>query len=178
MDGGLDRLAVFIPTLSIVIVFLLNQAVAHRRTSFQSSRDARGLRTALLSELVLLKALIAENLALINRGEEYLLSCRMLTQIYRGNVGRLILLPEGEIKVIVAAYGASETVETFIAASTKPHGAQAYRLWLDDASWKDIGRRLRSALDAVEAAVDQLEPLVAALVHEYGVGCERDGWRS
>ena len=73
--------------------FLTNQAIAHRRTSFQSSRDARGLRTALLSELVLLKALIAENLALINRGEEYLLSCRMLTQIYRGNVGRLALLP-------------------------------------------------------------------------------------
>jgi hypothetical protein len=159
MNMGLDRLAAFIPAFSILIVFVLNQAIAHRRTTYQTSRDAHGLRTALLSELVLLKALIADNLALINRGEEYLLSCRMLTQIYRANVGRLVLLPASEIKVVVAAYGASETAETFIAAATKPHGAQAYRLWLDDESWKDIGRRLRCALEAIETAVNRLEPV-------------------
>jgi hypothetical protein len=163
MDRGLGGLAVFIPAFSILIVFVLNQAITHRRTAYQMSRDVRGLRAALLSELVLLKTLIVDNLALMGRGEEYLLSCRVLTQIYRANVGRLVLLPESEIKAIVSAYGATEAAETFIAASTKPHGSQAYRLWLDDGSWKDIGRRLRGALEAIETAVSQLEPVAAPL---------------
>ncbi len=82
--------------LGMVMVFALNHLASHRRTSQQIGRDTRGLRMALLSELRLLRRLIGDNLALVASGEEYLLSARVLTQVYRSNVGRLHLLPESE----------------------------------------------------------------------------------
>jgi hypothetical protein len=157
MEWGPVPLTVFIPLLGMTAVFLLNHALTHRRTSQQTGRDARGVRAALLAELILLRGLIADNLALVRREEEYVLSFRVLTQVYRSNVGRLNLLAEIEIDAVVSAYGTTEAVEVFMGATTKPHGAHAYRVWLGDASWKDVRSRLQTALSAVEAAIAQLE---------------------
>jgi hypothetical protein len=158
MEWEPGHLAVFIPMLGMVAVFALNQAVASRRTSQQIDRDTRGLQAALLAELILLRAMVADNLALIERGEEYLLSFRVLTQVYRSNVGRLTLLPEPAIDAVVSAYGTIEATEVFVGATTRPHGTHAYRVWLGDAGWKDIEPRLRAAGFATEAAIARLGP--------------------
>jgi hypothetical protein len=149
MEWGSVPLTVFIPLLGMTAVFLLNHALTHRRTSQQTGRDARGVRAALLAELILLRGLIADNLALVRQGEEYVLSFRVLTQVYRSNVGRLNLLAEMEIDAVVSAYGTTEAVEVFMGATTRPHGAHAYRIWLGDASWKDVGSRLQIALSVI-----------------------------
>ena len=158
MVWGPEHLSVFIPMLGMVMVFALNHLASHRRTSQQIGRDTRGLRMALLSELRLLRRLIGDNLALVASGEEYLLSARVLTQVYRSNVGRLHLLPESEIDAVVSAYGTTEAAEVFVGAVSKAHGAHAYRAWLGDSSWEDIGWRLQLANASVEAAIKQLSP--------------------
>ena len=151
-------LAPFMPMLGLLMLFALNQAALYRRNNRLADRDTRGLRAALLSELVLLRGLIADNLSLIAGGEEYLLSFRVLTQVYRSNVGRLNLLPEMEIEAIVSAYGEAEATEVFIGAVTKAHGTHAYRIWLGGGTWNDLGRRLTSAQSAVEVAITRLQP--------------------
>ena len=158
MDWEPVRLTPFIPMLGLLAVFALNHAATQRRSSQLAGRETRGLRVALLSELILLRRLIADNLALINQGEEYLLSVRVLTQIYRSNVGRLNLLSEMEIEAVVFAYGATEAAEVFIGAVTKPHGAHSYRIWLGGGAWDDLGRRLTLAESAVGVAIERLEP--------------------
>ena len=158
MVWGPDHLVIFIPALGMVTVFALNYLATYHRTSQQTGRDTRGLRMALFSELVLLHGLIADNLMLVASGEEYLLSVRVLTQVYRSNVGRLNLLSEPEIDAVVSAYGTSEAAEVFIGAVSKAHGTHAYRAWLGDSAWEDIGRRLRAAHAAVEVAIQQLSP--------------------
>jgi hypothetical protein len=81
-----------------------------------------------------------------------------LTQVYRGNAGRLNLLREADINAVIFAYGTAESAEVFISATTKPHGANAYRVWLGDASWwEESGRRLRDALSGVETAITLLD---------------------
>jgi hypothetical protein len=152
------QLTPFIPMLGLLLVFALNQAVLSRRSSHLTDRDIRGLRAALLSELVLLRSLIADNLALITHGEEYLLSFRVLTQVYRSNAGRLNLLAEMEIEAVVSAYGETEAAEVFIGAVTKAHGTHAYRIWLGGGAWNDVGRRLASAQSAVDVAILRLDP--------------------
>jgi hypothetical protein len=151
------NLSVLVPMAGMLAVFALNHALAQRRAAQQTERDCRGLRAALLAELILLRSLIAENLALMQREEEYLLSCKVLTQIYRSNVGRLHLLPEIMIDAIVSAYGTAEAAEVFVGAAAKPHGSQAYRVWLGDAAWREIGPRLAAAHEAIDVAIDQLE---------------------
>ena len=158
MDTEPIRLTIFIPMLGMLLVFALNHLASYRRSTQIVSRDTRGLRVALLSELVLLRGLIADNLALIRRGEEYLLSVRVLTQVYRSNVGRLTLLSEPEIEAVVSAYGETEAAEVFIGAVTKAHGTHAYRIWLGGGAWDDLGQRLALAQSAVEAAISRLEP--------------------
>jgi len=156
MGLGPVSLTVFIPMFGMITVFVLNSMLAHQRTRQQIGRDARGVRAALLAELMLLRELIADNLRLIRQGEEYVLSFRVLTQVYRSNVGRLNLLAEAEIDAVVSAYGTTEATEVFMGATTKPHGAHAYRIWLGDESWSGIGHRLHTAQAAVETAIVQL----------------------
>jgi hypothetical protein len=158
MAWGPDHLAIFIPALGMVTVFALNYLASYHRTSRLTDRDTRGLRMALLSELVLLHGLIGDNLVLVGNAEEYLLSVRVLTQVYRSNVGRLHLLSEAEIEAVVSGYGTTEAAEVFVGAVSKAHGAHAYRAWLGDSAWEDIGRRLRLAHAAVELAIRQLSP--------------------
>jgi hypothetical protein len=153
------HLTPFIPMLGLLVVFALNQAASYRRNSQLTDRDTRGLRAALLSELVLLRGLIADNLALITCGEEYLLSFRVLTQVYRSNVGRLNLLAKVEIEAVVSAYGQTEATEVFIGAVTKAHGTHAYRIWLGDGAWHDLERRLASAQLAVDVAIARLDAI-------------------
>ena len=147
MVWGPDHLVIFIPALGMVTVFALNYLASYHRTSQQTGRDTRGLRMALFSELVLLHGLIADNLMLVASGEEYLLSVRVLTQVYRSNVGRLNLLSEPEIDAVVSAYGTSEAAEVFIGAVSKAHGTHAYRAgWAirpGKTSGGGSGRRMR-----------------------------------
>jgi hypothetical protein len=152
-----DHLTFFIPMLGMLMMLAVNLAVSQRRDSHRTGRDARRLRAALLAELTLLRDLIADNLALMRRGEEYLLSFRVLTHVYRSNAGRLNLLPESEIDAVVCAYGSTEAAELFVGAATKPHGQHAYRAWLGDTAWVDISRRLQTAHAAVEQAIGHLE---------------------
>ncbi len=158
MDWGPGHLTVFIPMLGMVVLFTLNYLASRHRGSQQLSRDSRGLRVALLSELVLLHGLICDNLALIGDGEEYVLSVRVLTQVYRSNAGRLNLLSEAEIDAVVSAYGMTEATEVFVGAVSKAHGTHAYRAWLGGSAWDDVGRRMRLAHAAVETAIKQLSP--------------------
>jgi hypothetical protein len=157
MEWSAGRLAMFLPMLGMIAVISLNHAITHRRGSQQTERDTRGLRVALLSELLLLRSLIVDNLALMSRGEEYLLSFRVLTQVYRSYVGRLNLLREAEIEAVVYAYGTTEAAEVYVGATTKPHGTHAYRVWLGDTSWQDLGCRLHAAQAAVETAIGELQ---------------------
>ena len=109
---------------------------------------------------MLLRELIADDIALVRLSEEYLLSFRVLTQVYRSYVGRLNLLSEQEIDAVVSAYGMTEAAEVFVGAVTRAHGQHAYRVWLGDTAWMEIGRRLQSAYEAVDGAITLLEPAV------------------
>lgn len=157
MSWSIAHLTLFVPVVAMVVAFTLNQAAMWRRSSRQVERDARRLRAALLAELGMLRRLVAENLLLIRQGEEYLLSFRVLIQVYRANVGRLSLLHEAEIQAVIHAYGITETAEVFVGAVTKPHGAHSYRVWLGDRSWEEIERRLSEAGVALDAAIGRLE---------------------
>jgi hypothetical protein len=109
----------------------VNLYVGQKRLATTSRNDMAKLRLALAAELANLRSLYKDNIDAIYAGKDALASCRMVSAIYRGNVGRLHALGAGDIPAVVTAYAMSERVEAYAAVHCKAHGANAFSMGKD-----------------------------------------------
>ncbi len=86
----------------------------------------------------------------------FILSSRACTSVYRGNVGRIILIPDKEIQVLVRAYALSEQAEHFIAATTKQYGPMTYKIIEKETLVDEIIVVLERSQAAIRAALSVL----------------------
>jgi len=126
MDGA------FLVLLSVAHIFVavfatyLNISSQDRRLSKTSARDALRLQAALRAELRQLRDLCVENIERLE-AERPVLSLRASLFVYRGNIGRLTLLDEKVLELIVSAYAMTDTVEHLLAATMIPSNGMFYK---------------------------------------------------
>jgi len=126
MDGA------FLVLLSVAHIFVaifatyLNISSQDRRLSKTSERDALRLQAALRAELSQLRDLCIENIERLET-ERPVLSLRASLFVYRGNIGRLTLLDEKILELIVSAYAITDTVEHLLAATMIPVNGMFYK---------------------------------------------------
>lgn len=156
-----------------LLATLINVGVTQTRMASNVSRDCRRFREAIRCEMTELLSLYEGNRRSLRGAKGYFLSSRACTTIYKGNVGRIITLPDAEIAPIVAAYAAAERLEHLVAATSKPHGAMAYKV-VDGETETDvildqIGAvcgKLQNALRVVGSRMDGTDGLREALSEE------------
>ena len=117
----LPYLIVMLGTLTINHV--LNRQQAEKRVALETMR----FRLALSIEMQALSTLYDDNLDLLNRDCEYVLSTRQ-SIIYRGNLNRLMSLDAPVLEQVVAVYAENERIEAFLAANAKSANAMSYRI--------------------------------------------------
>jgi hypothetical protein len=126
-DNGPIILWHVIPLFGMLIMMMVNLGTHRGFAIAQSRRDARRHRAALAAELASLNQLVLENLRLIRSEAGYVLSCRAVTAVYRGTMGRLTFLAEEEIASVVATYMLVERLEGLAAARGKAAGPSVFR---------------------------------------------------
>ena len=124
-----EHTAVMLPYIIIMVStlalnHLLNRQQADKRTRVETNR----FQLALLTEMQALGNLYDDNLDLLSRGNENLLSARHLALVYKGNLGRLLTLDASLLERVVAIYAENERIEAFMAASSKSATALSYRI--------------------------------------------------
>ena len=154
---SVDLLYHFIPLLAISLAVLINLTITHWRTEARAATDASRLRAALRAELTILQDVHDENLRALGSGREFLLSSRQLTSLYRGNLGRIQLLTPHEVPMLVAAYGFVEVIESFLAATCKPHG-HAYRTVPGETPVGEIQQKIAAAIERIITVQQAMEP--------------------
>jgi len=153
---GLDALYHLTPLLAILAAVLINVTMTNWRDRSRTGKDAVRLRAALQSELRILHAVYQENLRSLDKGGEYLLSCRQMSCLYRGNLGRIQLLEQHEVAALVEAYGFVEVIESFLSGTCKAQG-QAFRVLVGEAPAGEIRQRIENGCNRVEAALEALD---------------------
>ena len=153
-----DLLYHFVPLLAISLAVLINLTVTHWRTEARAATDASRLRAALRAELTILQDVYDENLRTLNSGREFLLSSRQLISLYRGNLGRIQLLTPHEVPMLVAAYGFVEVIESFLAATCKPHG-HAYRTVPGETPVGEIRQKFATGIERIITVLQAMEHL-------------------
>ena len=118
----LPYLIVMLGTLTINHV--LNRQQAEKRAALETMR----FRLALSIEMQALSTLYNDNLDLLNRDAEYVLSTRQSAIVYRGNLGRLMTLDTPVLEQVVAVYAENERIEALLAANAKSANALSYRI--------------------------------------------------
>ncbi len=116
-----------IPLFGMLIMMMVNVGTHRGFAIAQSRRDARRHRAAIAAELASLSDLVLENLRLLRTEAGFVLSCRSLTAVYRGTMGRLTFLAEEEIASVVATYMLVERLEGLTAARGKAAGPSVFR---------------------------------------------------
>jgi hypothetical protein len=107
----------------------LNHLIAHHRTERRYALEANRLRSALISELGSLHDFYRMNLELIERKEDFLMSVRSPTQIYRSNLGRITSLFETSVvDDLVSVFARNELIEGLLAAHATSKGGISYQL--------------------------------------------------
>ena len=142
--------------LAISLAVLINLTVTHWRTEARAATDASRLRAALRAELTILQDVYDENLRALNSGREFLLPSRQLISLYRGNLGRIQLLTPHEVPMLVAAYGFVEVIESFLAATCKPHG-HAYRTVPGETPVGEIRQKLTTGIERIITVLQVME---------------------
>lgn len=116
-----------IPLFAMVLMVTVNVGTNRGFAIFQARRDSRRYRAALAAELASLAELVRENMRLLRTEAGYVLSCRPVTAVYRGTLGRLTFLAEEEIEAVIASYVLIERLEGLAAARGKPAGPSVFR---------------------------------------------------
>jgi hypothetical protein len=135
-----------------------NVYATHRRAHAVAHKDSGGLRVALAAELANLRWLYKDNLDAIHGGADVLVSIRMFAAIYRGNLGRIHLLPAEIIPALVAAYAKGEQAEAYAAAYCKAHGATAFSMSKDRPFAQALVAAYEQAAASTERALRAMEP--------------------
>ncbi len=129
-----------LPMFTMLIMVMVNVGTNRGFAMAQSRRDSRRHRAAIAAELASLGDLVRENIWLIRTEAGYVLSCRSVTAVYRGTMGRLTFLAEEEIASVVATYMLVERLEGLAAARGKPIGSSVFRF---EGAKDDLGRLRR-----------------------------------
>jgi hypothetical protein len=137
----------------------MNVSIAQFRQTSTRSRDCRRFRHALRAELLELRALHDGNRARLDQRRAFLLTSKACIGVYKGNMGKLLMLPDVEIQPVIAAYAASERTEHFIGATTKPSGA-AFRIIEGETPTAEV-------MAALEEAIARIDQALAHLYHEH-----------
>lgn len=130
-----------------------NLYVGQRRLTAISRNDMDKLRLALAAELANLRSLYKDNIDAIYAGADSLISCRMVSAIYRGNITRIHMLAAGDIPAVVTAYAMCERVEAYAAAHCKAHGANAFSMGKDRPFADALVARYEKAAAAADRAL-------------------------
>lgn len=138
--------------LLMVAVTLINVIVAQVRVSHALAKDMRRLRSALRTELEELLTLYLYNIGSLRERKSHILSSRSCTSVFRGCIGRICSISDREIEPLVRAYTVSERTEHLIAATTKAHGAMAFKIESETPVEELIGAMERST-EAIRKAL-------------------------
>lgn len=156
-SSDLDLMYHFMPVLAVTIAVLIN-LTAHRRGNYlRAITDGRRLRSGLRVELGILRSVYEENLRTLDKGGENLPSCRQMISLYRGNLGRMQLLDEHEVSVLVAAYGFVEVIESYLNATCRMHGGHAHRASPGEAPISEIRQRYEAGCQLITDALCVLD---------------------
>lgn len=129
----------------------------HQRHDRRALVDAERFQAALGAELVALREVYEDNLRLISDRAGYVLSARALLGVYRGNLGRLIILPADQIARLVATNAAQERLEALLAVLCKSSANLAWRTPDDDTQLAEIRQATLRAFDAAGQALALLD---------------------
>lgn len=139
-----------IPLFAMVLMVTVNVGTNRGFAIFQARRDARRYRAALAAELASLAELVRENMRLLRTDAGYVLSCRPVTAVYRGTLGRLTFLAEEEIEAVIASYVLIERLEGLAAARGKPAGPSVFRFEAARPDLALLRREYHKAAAAIE----------------------------
>ncbi|HTU53627.1 MAG TPA: hypothetical protein VMF62_06625 [Acetobacteraceae bacterium] len=117
-----------IPLFAMLMMVTVNVGTNRGFAIVQARRDGRRYRAAIAAELASLAELVRENIRLLRTEAGYVLSCRSVTAVYRGTMGRLTFLGEEEIAAVVATYVLIDRLEGLAAARGKAAGPSVFRL--------------------------------------------------
>ncbi len=129
----------------------VNLFINHRRFVGTTTNDMTKLRLALAAELANLQMLCKDNIDALYSEKDALVSCRMFSAIYRGNLGRVHTLAAEHIAPVVTAYAMCERAEAYAAAYCKPHGQSAFSMGRE----RPFAASLIAAYEKAAAASDR-----------------------
>lgn len=146
------------PVFMMMGAILINHTVTHQRTEKRTDLEASRFRAALAAEMRALLDLYDTNLDLLVRGCDFVLSARQLTPVYKGNLGRLTILLEGEEAArVVTAFARSEKIELILTARTQPKNNSSYKLVAGDLDAEELKILLTTTARSIQAACEALE---------------------
>ncbi len=120
-----------------LVATVLNLTATDRRIGTSLTRDGRRLRLAIRTELNELQTLCSENMKRLEEGK-FAMSLRASIGVYRANLGRLNMLEESEIPVIVGAYARADKLEHLLAATMTASGSMVYKVSKDGSPIQEI----------------------------------------
>ena len=153
----------------------INLFVTQRRQMASAKSDARKFRLAVAAELASLRDLYKDNVDALYAGRDVLASSRLFQGVYRGNLGRLHILADGEIPAIVAGYAASERAEALAAAHGRPHGQSAFSLGKERPFTDEMVAAYERASAAAERALRAMSQTEACLYGQAESSAVLDG---
>ncbi len=150
MPLGTENWLHFAPAILMLVIFCINLTLTHRSVRVRSSTEAARFQVAMLAELEGLAELYRKNLELLRKDAHYLLSTRSAVAVYRGNIGRLTLLDEAQIRGLVSVHSANEHIEILLSAHAKSVKSGAALIYRFEPGQRDIGNFRRMYLKALE----------------------------
>jgi hypothetical protein len=149
-----------IPVVMMICVALSNNMLNFQRADRKLDQESARLRAGLSAELQALQDLHATNLQLLDREAGYLLSSRSIVALYRGNLGRLTMLLDGDaIAKVVECFAQNEKIEALLTAAAQPKGGASYRIAAGDIDalhlrqlYETTGRSIIAARRSLEGA--------------------------
>ena len=130
------------------------------------ARERRHLRVALLAELRALRTVLRLN---AHEGFGGRLPAQPFWSIYRGNLGRLSLLPEAELAAVVRAHAAAAALDSAAGVPVRVRGGNGRPV--GQRAEINLDRLARAARGNVEIAIRALEQGTAK-----DVPLQRRGW--
>ena len=143
----------FGPLCIMAALVFTSQAANRRAQAVRQRREAQGLRRALYIGVKALNELYSKNADILEKGGLPLISGRQQLALLRVHLGRINVLEEPEIDLLILAAIAAESAETSMAMAGKAIGAAAFTA----PAQIEERQLLRSALDSACSALSVAE---------------------
>jgi hypothetical protein len=116
----------------MIAAIALNHSIVHQRGKRRDMLECARLRAALRAELEVLHEAYRLNIESIDRKEEFLISTRGLTPIYKANLGRLtVSLDTPVLEVTISFYANNEMVEELLSTYANGKSGLSYKMYTD-----------------------------------------------